>query len=94
VEKVLRKPGAIDRLRALSAAYADVTDWNAAELEKVLKAEAVKAGAKAGEFVHPIRVAVTGRTVGASLYHTLEVLGKERTLARCQRTLSLYQSQP
>jgi glutamyl/glutaminyl-tRNA synthetase len=93
VEKVLRKPGGIDRLRALSAAYADVTEWNAVELEKILKAEAVKAGAKAGEFVHPIRVAVTGRTVGASLYHTLEVLGKERTLARCQRTLSLYQSQ-
>jgi hypothetical protein len=30
--------------------------------------------------------------VGASLYHTLEVLGKERTLARCQRTLSRFTS--
>jgi glutamyl-tRNA synthetase len=92
VEKVLRKPGSLDRLRALAGAYSEVGEWTAAELERVLKAEAAKAGAKAGEFVHPIRVATTGRTVGASLYHTLEVLGKARTLARCQRTLGRFTS--
>ncbi len=90
VEKVLKKPGALDRLRALTNAYAEIGEWNAGELERVLKAEAAKAGAKAGEFVHPIRVATTGRTVGASLYHTLEVLGKDRALARCQRTLARF----
>jgi glutamyl/glutaminyl-tRNA synthetase len=90
VEKVLRKPGALDRLRALSEAYAKIENWNAGELEQALKAEATKAGVKAGEFVHPIRVATTGRTVGASLYHTLEIFGKERTLARCKRALARF----
>ena len=90
VEKVLKKPGALDRLRALTDAYAEIPEWNAGELERVLKAEATKAGAKAGEFVHPIRVAATGRTVGASLYHTLEVLGKDRALARCRKTLARF----
>jgi glutamyl-tRNA synthetase len=90
VEKVLRKPGALDRLKALTDAYRKLADWNAGELERVLKAEATIAGVKAGEFVHPIRVAVTGRTVGVSLYHTLEVLGRERTLARCERTLGRF----
>lgn len=90
VEKVFRKAGSMDRLRALRSAYGELADWNAAELERVLKAEATKAGAKAGEFVHPIRVATTGRTVGVSLYHTLEVLGKDRTLARCDRALAEF----
>lgn len=89
VEKVLRKPGALDRLRPLRDAYAALEIWNAAELEAALKAQATAAGVKAGEFVHPARVAATGRTVGASLYHTLELLGKERVLARFDRALAV-----
>ena len=89
VEKVMRKPGAIDRLRALDAAYRS-TAWTAAELEVALKAAATAAGAKVGEFVHPARVAATGRTVGASLYHTLEVLGRDRVLQRFERALAEF----
>jgi glutamyl-tRNA synthetase len=92
VEKVLRKVGALDRLEALTKAYSAITEWNAGELERVLKSEATIAGVKAGEFVHPIRVAVTGRTVGVSLYHTLEVLGKARAIERCRRTLARFTS--
>jgi glutamyl-tRNA synthetase len=38
--------------------------------------------------VHPARLAATGRSVGASLYHTLEVLGRDRVLARFERALA------
>lgn len=92
VEKVLRKPGSLDRLRALDEAYRGAGDWNATALEQSLKACATAAGVKAGEFVHPARVAATGRTVGASLYHTLEVLGRDRVLARFARTLQEFAS--
>ncbi len=88
VAKVLGKPGALDHLRALTAAYAGVTDWNATTLETSLKSAATIAGVKVGEFVHPARLAATGRSVGASLYHTLEVLGRDRTLARFDRALA------
>jgi glutamyl-tRNA synthetase len=90
VEKAIRKPGAIDRLRALDIAYQSLATWNAAELEATLKLAASTAGVKVGEFVHPARVAATGRTVGASLYHTLEVLGRDRVLARFARTLTEF----
>ena len=43
---------------------------------------------KPAEFIHPARVAVSGRSVGPSLYHMLEVLGKERVLARFERARS------
>jgi glutamyl/glutaminyl-tRNA synthetase len=39
--------------------------------------------------VHPTRLAVTGSNAGPSLYHLLEVLGKEKVLARIDRALSI-----
>jgi glutamyl-tRNA synthetase len=40
---------------------------------------------------HPIRVAVTGRTVGLPLFESLELLGRERTLARIERAQDLLE---
>jgi glutamyl-tRNA synthetase len=42
---------------------------------------------KAGVLVHPTRLAVTGHPHDPSLYHLLEVLGKEKSLARIGRAL-------
>ena len=93
VSKVFQKPGAIDRLRTLASAYEAAAHWTAIELETILKAKATEGAAKVGEFVHPARVAVTGRTVGASLYHTFEVMGRERVLARFRRALEKFSVQ-
>jgi glutamyl/glutaminyl-tRNA synthetase len=90
VEKTLKKPGALDRLAQLSAAYAALDSFDAATLEAKLKDLAATLGVKPAEFIHPARVAVSGRSVGPSLYHMLEVLGKERVLARLNRTQKLF----
>ena len=42
-----------------------------------------------GVLVHPCRLAVTGKTSGPSLYHLLEVLGKERVMARIEKALNV-----
>ena len=89
VEKSLKKPGAAARLTALSQAFATVTDWTHASLETTLKATATALGIKTGEMVHPARVALSGRSVGPGLYEMIEVLGKDRTLARLERAKSL-----
>ena len=39
-----------------------------------------------GPWVHPIRVAVSGRTEGPGLFEMLELLGKETTIARLSKT--------
>jgi glutamyl-tRNA synthetase len=83
----LNKPGARDLLTALSERYAALDEWNAASLEAALKELAAARGVKAGELVHPARAAVSGRTIGPSLYHMLEVLGKDRVIARINRAL-------
>jgi len=57
-------------------------------LETTLKALVTQLGVKAGLLVHPLRVACTGKTVGPSLYHLMEVLGKDKVLQRLDKALA------
>lgn len=90
VTKVLGKPGGLDRLAQLAEAFRQTPDWSADALEAGLKRVAAAAGLKAAEFIHPARVAVSGRTIGPSLYHMLEVLGRDRVLSRLERTIRRF----
>jgi glutamyl-tRNA synthetase len=56
-------------------------------LDQTLRAAAQEVGVKAGQMFQPIRVAVCGRKNAPPLFETLEVLGKETTLARIERAL-------
>ena len=85
VSKVFAKPEGTECLIALRDAFASLNAWTAEKLEISLKELAGKLGCKTGDLVHPARVAVSGRSVGPSLYHMLEVMGKDRVLARFDR---------
>jgi len=63
----------------------DSSSFTAAGLETEFKSLAATTGQKVGALIHPARLAVSGRSVGPSLYHLLEVLGKDRVLARLER---------
>jgi len=78
------------RLKAVRDALSSLEKFNAAEIEAALKTTAAKLGVKVGAIVHPTRLATTGSNVGPSLYHLLEVLGKEKMLARIDRALSTF----
>jgi glutamyl-tRNA synthetase len=82
VDKVLRKPGAAERLAALGAAYSAVSEWKAEPLEQTLKDLTGRLGCKTGDLIHPARVAASGKTVGPSLYAMLELLGRDVVLRR------------
>ncbi len=79
--KVMDAPNALAIVDDAIAAY-ESCPWEA----DVLKAELEKIGAayglKLGKAQAPVRVAVTGRTVGPPLFESLVVLGRERTLER------------
>ncbi|MBV9128712.1 MAG: glutamate--tRNA ligase, partial [Verrucomicrobia bacterium] len=84
VQKTLRAPGANERLGELRARLAELpeAEFTHDGLEPVFKALAAAHGVKTAAYIHPARVAVSGRSVGPSLYHMLAILGKERVLAR------------
>ncbi len=70
-------------LDASIAAVADLPSWSAAALEEALKAALVDGlGLKPRKAFAPVRVAVTGRTVSPPLYESMELLGRDRSMAR------------
>ena len=68
-------------LSETTAAYA-TAEWNHDSLKAVIEQVGEKYGLKLGKVQAPIRVAITGRTVGPPLFESLELLGRETTLAR------------
>jgi glutamyl-tRNA synthetase len=80
VEKRLKKPGAKDALIEVCGLFSKVDDWSAPTLEAVVKG--LSQGNGMGPWVHPIRVAVSGRGEGIGLFEMLQLLGREKTLSR------------
>ncbi len=71
-----------DLLEAAAEALADIEPFDAGRVEQTLRALADELGVKPRKAFQPIRVAVTGSTVSPGLFESLELLGKERSLAR------------
>ncbi|MDT0453541.1 glutamate--tRNA ligase [Streptomyces hesseae] len=63
-------------------------EWNTDALKAAVVAAGEEHGLKLGKAQAPVRVAVTGRTVGLPLFESLEILGRERTLARVDAALA------
>ena len=78
------------RLEAVREALNAFEKFEVENIEATLKMTAAKLGVKVGAIVHPTRLAVTGSNVGPSLYHLLQVLGKEKVLARIDRALAKF----
>jgi len=90
VAKTFAAPEAMQRLAKLSETYRSLSAWDAQTLENALKTLAASIPCKTGELIHPARLAVSGRSVGPSLYHMLEVMGRERVLGRLARTIERF----
>jgi glutamyl-tRNA synthetase len=76
------------RLEKLRDALVKLPTFDAASVESALKGAAAELGVKVGVLVHPTRLACTGAPAGPSLYHLMEIIGKERTLKRIEQGLN------
>ena len=63
------------------------TEFKHDALEHALRDAAQQTGVKAGQMFQPIRVALCGRKNAPPLFETLEVLGREKTLARIEQAI-------
>ena len=57
-------------------------EWNHDSLKGILETWTEAHGLKLGKTQAPIRVAITGRTVGPPLFESLEILGRDETIRR------------
>ncbi len=81
-EKVLEKEGAGSALDACRDALAGLATFDAESVEAALREVPERIGVKPKLAFQAVRVAVSGSTVSPPLFELLELLGRERTLAR------------
>ncbi len=88
VDAVLAKAGSVEAIEAAAQALAEVP-WTLETIEGCLRALPEQLGIGFGKVAQPIRVAVTGSSVSPPLFESLELLGRERVLARLRTALPL-----
>ncbi|HWB31465.1 MAG TPA: glutamate--tRNA ligase [Vicinamibacterales bacterium] len=85
--KHLSAPDVASHLAAWRDQLRDLPSFDATSLEAALRALADVRGIKAGVLIHATRVAVTGQSASPGLFEVLELVGRDRVLARIDDVL-------
>ena len=91
-EQLVRKKdptGTRDVLERTEKALRDARPFDHTAIDAAVRRVADETGWKVGDVAMPIRVAVTGRTVGPPLNDSMEILGAARSLARIDHARAL-----
>ncbi len=89
VQKILGKPQTEAILQYVYEAISAVPVLDEEHVKPLFKAGLEKYGVKMGDLIQPIRVALTGTNISPGIYEVLELLGRDRVLARIERTLEM-----
>ncbi|MBT4124250.1 MAG: glutamate--tRNA ligase [Candidatus Pacebacteria bacterium] len=80
--------GVIDQLEKTIELLSSIEDWQTESIEKVMRSIQEKHDWHRGQFFMMIRLAVTGRKATPPLFETMDVLGKEKVLARLKKAIA------
>ncbi|HYM70405.1 MAG TPA: glutamate--tRNA ligase [bacterium] len=89
VQKYFNTDGVVKMLAYMRQALASAPDFTLAGIEEAITRGAESFGVSRGVIIHPMRVAITGKTVGPGLFELIEVLGRERVLARLDKAIDV-----
>jgi glutamyl-tRNA synthetase len=82
VEKYLKKPNSKDIIKHCVGILEKLGRFDSRSIEDSYRDLAKRLNVKAADLIHPTRVAISGRTVGAGLFEIMELLGRDKVLAR------------
>jgi len=85
--KTFLAESAVTTLNDIAVAFESI-EWNAERIKVAVEAVGERHGIKLGKLQAPLRVAVTGRTVGPPLFEPIELLGRDETLRRIRSAIS------
>jgi glutamyl-tRNA synthetase len=88
VQKTLKKEGVKTALEAIREAL-QPCDFSEAGIQQAIRTAEASLGLGEGKLNQPLRIAVTGVSVGAGIYEVLALMGRERTLARLENSITL-----
>lgn len=76
------KPETSAQMSDLAMRLSSLDAWTTESIEGVVRALAEELGMSAGKLIHPMRLSITGKKVGAGMFETMEVLGREQSIER------------
>ncbi|MDA8043766.1 MAG: glutamate--tRNA ligase [Actinomycetota bacterium] len=89
---VAKNPAFASILEAVRRRFADI-EWEAEAIQQAVVAAGLEAGVEQlGKAQAPVRLAVTGRSVGPPLWQSLELLGRDHTVERVTAGLERLQA--
>lgn len=87
------RPEIAPPLQELRDALGALPDWNVEAIKTCFETVLGRFGLGLGKLAQPVRVALTGGTVSPGIFEVLDVLGRDRSLARLDRALRRIASQ-
>lgn len=87
LEKARKDPALKPLLEEFTRGLSELPDWEIASLETYLRTFTETKGIKAAVLIHPVRLAVSGKTSGPGLFELLHSMGKDGTIRRLERFL-------
>ena len=82
VSKHLGVPGLAEHVTTLIETLGSLLPFDEPHVEAAVRRSAAERGIKAGQLIHAVRVALTGRSVSPGLFELMVWLGCERTIGR------------
>ncbi len=89
--KVRKDTKVITLLSELISVLEKPEPWNHQVLEASFRSFAEANGIKSAVIIHPVRLAISGKTGGPGLFELMEVMGKQNTIDRLHRFVSTLQ---
>jgi glutamyl-tRNA synthetase len=86
-KRIRSAPEAAGLLTKFRDRLAETDPFTAENIDRELQEFVAAEGVQIGQLIHPLRLAVTGKTVGFGLFETLAILGRPRCLARIDRAI-------
>lgn len=74
----------------LKEKFQALSEFKAQEIEEAFRTAVVELGVTTKYLIHPLRVALSGKTVGPGMFELIETLGKEKTIARIEQAITFF----
>jgi len=89
-KNLAKNPELKEWLPELAGRFEKLADFSKEETERVAREFAEEKGVKPGVPINGIRTVVTGQLAGAGLFDIVDLIGREKVVARLRRTPELY----
>ena len=82
VKKQWRKDGALEKMASILAVFEADASGSSRSLHDAYEKMSEESGLGLGQYIHPTRLALTGKSIGPGLFELAELLGKDECLKR------------